>query len=60
MQSLLEYEGIITGLIHETHLNEGCYGILHTHLKCNLVNLEIDPKWISIVQKSIRLMGSQK
>ena len=54
MQSLLEYEGIITGLIHETHLNEGCYGILHTHLKCNLVNLEIDPKWISIVQKSIR------
>ena len=27
--------------INRSHLNKGCYGMLHTPLKCNLVNFDI-------------------
>ena len=27
--------------INRFHLNKGCYGMLHTPLKCNLVNFDI-------------------
>ena len=27
--------------INRSHLNKGCYGMLHTPLKCNVVNFDI-------------------
>ena len=32
---------IFTQTMHRFHLNKGCYGMLHTPLKCNLVNFDI-------------------
>ena len=32
---------IFTWTLHISHLNKGCYGMLHTPLKCNLVNFDI-------------------
>ena len=40
-QRFQECKILVTGLLHETHLNEECYGILHNCLKCNLINFEI-------------------
>ena len=32
---------IFTQTLHRSHLNKGCYGMLNTPLKCNLVNFDI-------------------
>ena len=32
---------IFTQMLQRSHLNKGCYGMLHTPLKCNLVNFDI-------------------
>merc|ERR1712218_696087 len=32
---------IFTQTLHRSHLNKGCYGMLHTILKSNLVNFDI-------------------
>ena len=32
---------IFTQTLHRSYLNKGCYGMLHTPLKCNLVNFDI-------------------
>ena len=37
---------IFTWTLHRSHLNKGCYGMLHTPLKCNLVNFEIPNEFL--------------
>ena len=32
--------------INRFHLNKGCYGMLHTPLKCNLVNFDITIRFL--------------
>ena len=32
---------LLTRSLHRSHLNKGCYGMLHNPLKCNFVNFEI-------------------
>ena len=33
-------------MLHENHLNKGCYGMLHTSLKCKLVNFDTPNRFL--------------
>ena len=39
---------IFTPTLHRSHFNKGCYGMLHTPLKCNLVNFDIPNRFCTM------------
>ena len=40
------YVDIFTRTLHRSHLNKGCYCMLHTPLKCNHVNFDIPNEFL--------------